>query len=299
MPENDGTSPVARHGTRTTERTVDETPVVELRHVSKRFGGVHAVVDASLHVGKGEVVALVGNNGAGKSTIMRMISGIHSPDSGEVVVAGRRVRFHGARDARESGIETVPQELALTTHLSVAANIFLGREMTKGWGPFRILDKRTMRQRSQELIRGFGIHIPDLGARVYDLSGGQQQGVAIGRALAWGSRMVVLDEPTAALGIEETARVERTITTMRDGGVSALLVSHNLDQVFRVADRVYVLRRGHLVGERITAQTDEDDLVSLITGLGGRGAATGPGRASPDRDAHGPAGGSPDRLEEA
>ncbi len=299
MPESEVRNPAARGGTRTADGILDETPVVELRHVSKRFGGVHAVVDASLHVGKGEVVALVGNNGAGKSTIMRMISGIHAPDSGEIIVAGRRVRLHGPRDARELGIETVPQELALTTHLSVAANIFLGREVTRGWGPLRILDKKTMKQRSQELIRGFGIHIPDLGARVYDLSGGQQQGVAIGRALAWGSRMIVLDEPTAALGIEETARVERTITTMRDGGVSVLLVSHNLDQVFRVADRVYVLRRGHLVGERVIAQTNEDDLVSLITGLGGHGRP-GPGdRGTAGHGAHGTADGSPDRTEEA
>jgi simple sugar transport system ATP-binding protein len=269
MREGDVTSPTARGGTYDTAGTC----VVELSHVSKNFGGVHAVVDVSLRVGRGEVVALVGNNGAGKSTIMRMISGIHSPDSGEVLVAGQRVRFHGPRDARELGIETVPQELALTTHLSVAANIFLGREVTRGWGPVRILDKKRMKQRSQELIRGFGIHIPDLGARVYDLSGGQQQGVAIGRALAWGSRMILLDEPTAALGIEETARVERTVKSMRDEGVTVMLVSHNLDQVFRVADRVYVLRRGHLVGERVIAQTNEDDLVSLITGLGGHGTS--------------------------
>lgn len=291
MPESDVTSPAARGGTRTADGTMDEPPVVELRRVFKHFGGVHAVVDVSLHVGKGEVVALVGNNGAGKSTIMRMISGIHAPDSGEMLVAGHRARFHGPRDARELGIETVPQELALTTHLSVAANIFLGREVTRGWGPLRILDKKAMRRRSQELIRGFGIHIPDLGARVYDLSGGQQQGVAIGRALAWGSRMILLDEPTAALGIEETARVERTVRSMRDEGVTVMLVSHNLDQVFRVADRVYVLRRGRLVGERVIAQTNEDDLVSLITGLRGHGASGLGG--------HGTAGGSPERTEEA
>ena len=286
MPDSDATGPAAHGGTSTADETTGKTPVVELRHVSKHFGGVHAVVDVSLNVGKGEVVALVGNNGAGKSTIMRMLSGIHVPDSGDMLVAGNRVRFHGPREAREAGIETVPQELALTTHLSVAANIFLGREVTRGWGPLRILDKRTMRQRSQELIRGFGIHIPDLGARVYDLSGGQQQGVAIGRALAWGSRMILLDEPTAALGIEETAQVERTVRSMRDEGVTVMLVSHNLDQVFRVADRVYVLRRGHLVGERIIAQTSEDDLVALITGLRGQDAGNRPEYDSPG----GPAG---------
>ncbi|HET9082595.1 MAG TPA: ATP-binding cassette domain-containing protein [Trebonia sp.] len=289
MPDSDAAVPAPRRGTSTADVTTGETPVVELRNVSKHFGGVHAVVDVSLHVDKGEVVALVGNNGAGKSTIMRMISGIHVPDSGDMLVSGNRVRFRGPREAREAGIETVPQELALTTHLSVAANIFLGREVTRGWGPLQILDKKTMRQRSQELIRGFGIHIPDLGARVYDLSGGQQQGVAIGRALAWGSRMILLDEPTAALGIEETAQVERTVKSMRDEGVTVMLVSHNLDQVFRVADRVYVLRRGHLVGERIIAQTSEDDLVALITGLRGHSAGNRPEHDSP--------GGSADQTE--
>jgi simple sugar transport system ATP-binding protein len=291
MPESEVSSLAAGGRADAQAAAADEAPVLELRRVSKHFGGVHAVVDVSLHVGRGEVVALVGNNGAGKSTIMRMISGIHVPDSGEILITGRRVRFHGPRDARELGIETVPQELALSTHLSVAANIFLGREVTRGWGPFRILDKRTMKRRSQELIRGFGIHIPNLGARVYDLSGGQQQGVAIGRALAWGSRMVVLDEPTAALGIHETARVERTIASMRDSGVSILLVSHNLDQVFRVSDRIYVLRRARLVGERVTAQAREDDIVSLITGLGAQGSGTArPAAAGPGETESGQSG---------
>lgn len=272
-------------------RGADEAPALELRDVSKHFGGVHAAVGISLHVRRGEVVALVGNNGAGKSTIMRMISGVHAPDTGEILIAGQRVRFRGPRDARELGIEAVPQDLALTTHLSVAANIFLGREVTKGWGPLRILDKKTMKRRSRDLIEGFGIHIPNLAARVYDLSGGQQQGIAIGRALAWGSRLIVLDEPTAALGIHETTLVERTIRSMRDSGVSILLVSHNLDQVFRVSDRVYVLRRARLVGERVTARTRADEIVSLITGLGGHGVdPASPGESTADQVAPGQTG---------
>lgn len=241
--------------------------VLALQHIHKHFGGVHAVADVSLHLRRGEVVALVGNNGAGKSTIMNIISGVFPPDSGSIEVMGRRVHFRGPRDARALGIEPVPQELALAKHLYVAANMYLGREITKGWGPFRILDKRRMRQKSEELIESFGIQIPNLAARVFDLSGGQQQGVAIGRALAWGSRVVVLDEPTAALGVHETSRVEHTIRQMSAGGVAVLLVSHNLDQVFRVSDRIYVLRRGRLVGERVTNETSEPELVSLITGL--------------------------------
>lgn len=250
-------------------------PVLELRAVSKHFGGVVAVDRVSIEVRPDEVVGLVGNNGAGKSTLMRMVSGVHAPDSGDVLVSGERVRFHGPRDARSWGIEPVPQELALARHLSVAANIFLGREITKGVGPFRVLDKKAMARRSEDLVESFGIHIPNLRVRVHDLSGGQQQGVAIGRAVAWGSRLVVLDEPTAALGIHETEQVEESIRSMRGTGVSVLLVSHQLDQVFRVADRVYVLRRGQLVGQRRTADADPDEVVGMITGTQ-QGDATEP-----------------------
>lgn len=245
-----------------------DAPVLELRRVSKHFGGVRAVDSVSLNVHAGEVLALVGNNGAGKSTVMNMMSGALHPDAGEIVVSGQRTRFRGPRDARALGIESVPQELALAKHLSVTANIYLGREITKWWGPFLVLDKKSMRRRSEEIINGFGIHVPNLAARVFGLSGGQQQGVAIGRALAWGSRLVVLDEPTAALGVHETERVEHTIRSMRNAGVAVVLVSHNLDQVFRVSDRVCVLRRGRLVAERVTSSTDEGELVTLITGLG-------------------------------
>lgn len=243
-----------------------EPDVLELRGVSKHFGGVVAADEVSLRVRPNEVVGLVGNNGAGKSTVMRMVSGVHAPDSGQVLLSGRGVSLHGPRDARSWGIETVPQELALARHLSVAANIFLGREITRGLGPLRVLNKKAMARRAAELVEGFGIHIPNLQVRVHDLSGGQQQGVAIGRAVAWGSRLIVLDEPTAALGIHETAQVEETVRGMRSSGVSVLLVSHQLDQVFRVADRVYVLRRGRLVGERRVAEADPDEVVGLITG---------------------------------
>ncbi len=250
-------------------RTPDQVgpPMLELRDVAKHFGGVHAVAGVSLQVRKGEVVALVGNNGAGKSTIIHMSSGVYPPDSGSVVVSGRAVRMRSARDARDLGIELVPQELALAKHLSATANIFLGREMTRRFGPVRLLDKRAMRKRGAELIEGFGIHIPSLAARVFDMSGGQQQGVAIARALAWGSQMVLLDEPTAALGVEETARVEQTIRQMRASNVAILLVSHNLDQVFRVSDRIYVLRRGRIEGHVKTDETNESEVVALITGV--------------------------------
>ena len=243
-----------------------QAPVFRMDKICKHYGGVQAAVDISLELRASEVVALVGNNGAGKSTVLRIASGVVEADSGKLYLDGKPIELHGPRDARALGMETVPQELSLAPHLSVSANMFLGREIVRGWGPFRILNKSLMRRRTAELIGGFGIHIPDLGARVFDLSGGQQQGVAIGRALAWGSRVIVLDEPTAALGIEETARVEATLIRMREAGVALLLVSHNLDQVFRVSDRIYVLRRGRIVGERMTKATTADEIVALITG---------------------------------
>ncbi|MGH3434904.1 MAG: ATP-binding cassette domain-containing protein [Sciscionella sp.] len=254
-------------------RDTDGVPVLELDGVTKHFGGVAAVAGVSVTVGRGEVVALVGNNGAGKSTIMRMVCGVHRPDSGEVRVDGKAVKFHSPRDARTAGVEAVPQELALAGYLTVAANIFLGRELRHGWGPFAPLRRRAMTKRAAELIEGFGITIPNMRARARDLSGGQQQGVAIGRAVAWGSQLVVLDEPTAALGVHETEQVENTVKKMRSSGVSAMLVSHQIDQVFRVADRVYVLRQGQLVGERVIASTTPEEIVSLITGAAGSRAA--------------------------
>jgi simple sugar transport system ATP-binding protein len=244
----------------------DAPPIVELRNVSKHFGGVVAIADLSLQVAEGEVVALVGNNGAGKSTVMRMVCGVHTPDTGEILVSGEGVRFRSPREARAHGIEAVPQELALAGYLSVAANIFLGREIAWGRGPLAPLSRRKMRARAGELVTSFGVHIPDMGIPVRDLSGGQQQGVAISRAMAWGSRLVVLDEPTAALGVHETAQVEEAIGRMSSHGAGVLLVSHQLDQVFRVAGRVYVLRHGQLVGHRRTAGSSPDEVVALITG---------------------------------
>lgn len=241
-------------------------PVLELVEVTKHFGGVTAVAGVSLHVDPGEVVALLGNNGAGKSTVMRMVSGLHPPDSGEMRFEGKEVRFHSPRDARVVGIEAVPQELALAGFMSVAANIFLGRELRHGRGPLAPVNRGKMSARAKELVEGFGVHIPNMKGHVRDLSGGQRQGVAISRAVAWGSRLVVLDEPTAALGVAETAQVEAAIRKMSEGGVAVLLVSHQLDQVFRVADRVYVLWHGQLVGERSVSQTTTDEVVSLITG---------------------------------
>lgn len=255
----------AAGGTGSSEGANGSTPVVELRDVTKRFGGVTALGGVSLEVHAGEILAVVGDNGAGKSTMMKCIAGVHAPDEGEIRVDGRSVHFRQPNDARELGIEVVYQDLALAPNLDIPTNMFLGRELTRS--PFRLLRKRAMRRQAGEILDGFNIRVPSIGSLLQELSGGQRQGVAIGRATHWGKRLVVMDEPTAALGVAETARVEGMVHELRERGLAVLLVSHNLDQVFRLSDRILVLRRGGKVGERRTADTSGDEIVSMITGL--------------------------------
>jgi simple sugar transport system ATP-binding protein len=238
--------------------------ILEIESITKTFGGVTALSDVSLHLGQAEVVAIVGDNGAGKSTLMKTIAGVHSPTSGRIVLGGKEVEFSGPRDSRAHGIEVVYQDLALVTSQEVYMNMFLGREKRKG--PLGLLDKRAMKAETQQILDELDIRIPSASALVEHLSGGQRQGIAIGRATHWATQFVLMDEPTAALGVQETGRVEEIIRRLRERGRTVLMVSHNLDQVFRLADRVYVLRRGTMVAERATAETTGDEIVSLITG---------------------------------
>lgn len=244
-------------------------PRLRAMGLTKHFGGVTALAGVSIDVGAGEVVAVVGDNGAGKSTLIKCIGGAQRPDSGTIEVDGQPLHVKDPREAREAGIEVVYQELALADDLDVSANLFLGREITRRIGPFRILDKKAMYAKSREIIGGFGVNLPTVRVNVRALSGGQRQAVAIGRAVSWSTRLVVMDEPTAALGIRETVGIEKVIGGLAEQGISILLVSHNLEQVFRVSKRIYVLRRGHLVGTRRTAETTGDEVVALITGTKG------------------------------
>jgi len=212
-------------------------------------------------------VALVGDNGAGKSTLMKIIAGVHQPDEGRIWLGGEPVTFSDPRGSRAHGVEVVYQDLALVESQEIFMNMFLGRELRTRIG---LLDKRRMKAETQQILAELEIHIQSPSMTVRNLSGGQRQGIAIGRATHWARQLVLMDEPTAALGVQETDKVERTITRLRERGLSVLLVSHNLDQVFRLADRVYVLRRGRLVGERRIAETDGDHIVAMITGLDGR-----------------------------
>lgn len=240
--------------------------LVDVEDVSLSFGSVRALVDVSLTIRQGEITALVGDNGAGKSTLVRCISGIHRPDSGHIVFDGTKTDFHSPEDAREAGIETVHQNLALVEDLTVWQNLFLNRELVRRFGPIAFLDRKRMQQRATEMVSTLAVNVPAVSSRVRRLSGGQRQAVSICRAAGFSSRLVIMDEPTAALGVQETAKVEELILRLRDEGHAVLLISHNFAQVMRLSDHVWVMRAGRCVGGRRTADTTGEEIVALITG---------------------------------
>jgi ABC-type sugar transport system ATPase subunit len=246
--------------------TAPSDDVLSIRGVSKSFGRVHALRDATMTLPRGQVTAIIGDNGAGKSTLVRCIVGVHAPDSGEVLLDGETVHFTNPEQARSAGIETVFQNLALVEDLTVAQNLFLGREVTRGFGPFRLLDRGRMRREAHSMVSQLAINVPRVNSRVRRLSGGQRQAVSLARAAGFSSKLVVLDEPTAALGVQETARVEELISSLRDRGVSILLISHNFKQVMQLADHVQVMRAGQTVARRRASETDAQELVALVTG---------------------------------
>jgi ABC-type sugar transport system ATPase subunit len=240
-------------------------PVLSLRHIHKTFGGVVAIEDFSLDLHAGEIVALVGDNGAGKSTLIKIVSGVHPPTSGAMMLDGQEVHFPDASVARARGIEVVYQDLALAEQQPVYMNLFLGREPVRG--PLRLLDRRAMIDATEKLVRDLDVRIPSARAKIRNLSGGQRQGVAIARATHWATKLILLDEPTAALGVAETAKVEKIVASLRARDIAVLIISHSLDQVFRLADRICVLRRGSQIGVRRTADTGKNEIVSMITGV--------------------------------
>lgn len=244
-------------------------PVLELRGLSKSFGPVHAVKSVSLSIYPGEVIGLVGDNGAGKSTLTKMMAGTIRPDSGEILVAGEPQVFTTAQDARRAGVETVFQTLALVPGLDIVENIFLGRELIAPGQlgkASRTMDVAAMRRRVREGYERFGLDLPDIRTKVAGLSGGQRQIVAIARAVLWGSRIVVLDEPTAALGVKQTELVLSFIERLRSHNVAVVFISHNMQHVMRVADRVCVLRLGRKVFDGRMSSLSATDLVGLMTG---------------------------------
>lgn len=245
----------------------DVIPLLEVRNLSKSFGAVQALRDLTMHVAPGEVVALAGDNGAGKTTLIKAISGVYKPSSGKVLLEGKEVDFSSPQEARERGIETIYQDLALADNLTIGANIFLGREpMTKRWGFLPVLDRKKMADAARETMALLDFHVNRLEAPVSNFSGGQRQAVAIGRAVYWNARILIMDEPTAALGVPEQRKVISLIHQLKAQGRGVIFISHNLQDIFAVSDRIVVLRRGVMAGERRIADTTHDEVVKLMIG---------------------------------
>ena len=239
--------------------------VLELTGVSKHFGAIQALIDVSLSLDSGEVVGLMGDNGAGKSTLVKIVAGNYPPSDGTIAMQGRKVAFHKPADAREEGIEIVYQDLALCDNLTAAENVFLGRELMRSFGPFRVLDYRTMFKRASELFAELKSETRprDLVRR---MSGGQRQAVAIARTRLSEPKIVLMDEPTAAISVRQVTEVLSLIRRLRDHDIAVVLISHRMPDVFAVADRIVVLRRGQKVADKPMAQSSPEEVTGLITG---------------------------------
>ncbi len=229
----------------------DQVPAVEMRNIQKSFGAVRALQGVDLTLGRGEVLGLVGDNAAGKSTLMKILSGAYLPDEGEIWLNGERVHITNPEDSRRLGVEMVYQDFALANNLDVAANVFLGREVVR-WqlGPLRVMDKRAMEDQARRLIDRLKIDIESVRLKVENLSGGQRQAVAIGRVTAFDARVIIMDEPTAALSVAAIGKVLDLVRELKAQGCSIIIISHRLEDVYQVSDRVMVLRQGHKVADR-------------------------------------------------
>ena len=254
--------------------------LIEVTDVWKSFGEVTALRGASLWADRGELTAIVGDNGAGKSTLIKCISGVFRPDQGTIQLNGTPVSYQSPEQARRSGVETVYQDLALVDDLSVYENVFLDRELTRGLGPVRFLARQAMQQETERLFESLNVTLPSIAGRIRGLSGGQRQAVAIARGVMWGQELVIMDEPTAALGVRETAKVEALIRDLIARGLGLIVISHNLDQVMRLSARVWVMRGGRVVGGLRTAEASNELLVSMITGLADEALSAAPSAGS-------------------
>jgi D-xylose transport system ATP-binding protein len=251
-----------------TSDTEGRSPILEMRGVSKRFGAVQALSDVNFEVYLGEVLGLVGDNGAGKSTLVKIISGVYRADAGQYLFEGQEVHVTNPRDATDLGIETVYQDLALCDNLDVVANLYLGREQTTTLipGVVQPISELTMEQKAVQLLAELHVRLPSARRQIAMLSGGQRQSVAVARAVMWNSKVVLLDEPTAALGVEQTAQVKDLIRRLRERGLGVVVISHNLADIFDVSDRIVVLRLGRRVATFDTHATNQQAVVAAITG---------------------------------
>ena len=243
-----------------------DVPVVRMEKIVKRFGTVTALDGVDFSVNRQEVMALLGDNGAGKSTLIKILTGVYTPTSGRIYFEGRPVQIRSPRDARALGIETVYQDLALVNMMSITRNFFLGRELVRRLGPLRWLDLREMNRRTRQSLRDIGIEIRSPSEKVEKLSGGERQSIAIGRALHFGAKLLILDEPTSALSVAETRKVLNYIVNAKERGLSVIFITHNVHHVFMVADRYTILRHGRLVGTYNRGELTQEDIADLITG---------------------------------
>lgn len=240
--------------------------LLSARGLNKYYGGLRALRDVDLDIERGEIIALVGDNGAGKSTLIKALSGAIIPDGGEIVFDGASVSFRSPTDAQNVGIETVHQSLGLVDELDVPQNVFLGRELTRrAFGLVTILDKATMRQRTHDLLQNFSIGLPTLNEPVRRLSGGQRQTIAISRLLLAEPQLLIMDEPMAALGVDEGSKVLDLVERLRERGITTLIISHNLEHVFSIADRIAVMKNGAMIGVVRTTDVTREEIVSMIT----------------------------------
>ena len=241
--------------------------VLKTEGLTKYYGGVHALESVDFELRQGEHVAIMGDNGAGKSTFVRQITGVEQPTRGKILFQGKEMNFKGPLDAREAGIETVFQTLALADDLDVPSNLFLGREKFRfNLGPFSILDRKAMREATRKALERTAIKIPNLSNTIRNMSGGQRQCVAIARTATFASKLIIMDEPTAALGVQETAQVENIVKTLKSNGEPLIIISHNMRQVFELADRIIVFRRGRIAANLRKEDTNGNDVVAYITG---------------------------------
>lgn len=244
----------------------EQTPVLEIRNISKYFGSVIALKDITLNLKKGEVLCLLGDNGAGKSTLIKTLSGVHKPDEGEYLVEGKPVHFESPRDALNHGIATVYQDLAMIPLMSISRNFFLGSEPTQGWGIFKRFDMKRANQIARDEMMKMGIDIRDPEQPVGTLSGGERQSVAIARAVYFGAKVLILDEPTSALGVKQAGVVLRYIAKARQQGVSVIFITHNPHHAFPIGDTFTILKRGRILGTFTKNAIERDEMIRLMSG---------------------------------
>ncbi|MEO1019733.1 MAG: ATP-binding cassette domain-containing protein [Pseudomonadota bacterium] len=241
-------------------------PLLRIENISKRYGAVMALDDVSLDIHAGEVLALLGDNGAGKSTLIKIISGAIPPTSGSLIFDGEAVRFETPSEAKALGIETVYQDLSLCTNVDTVANFFMGRELTRRMFGLEFLREQEMQRATEQSLQDIGTHIPSVRTNVEHLSGGQRQAIELCRFVHWGGRLVLLDEPFAALGVQQTRRGLELIERVKAQGIAVVVITHNVLHAFQVADRIAVLRHGQVTGERDVKATSTEEIINMITG---------------------------------